>query len=252
MVCVAWQPLPLQHHFCHTHTTVTVIDGTAKQLLGSSTDWCATTIVTPHTRGATSTHTRMDGKVVWCGQCVETVVCINTCMVTSLCHTICVCHLISQVCAINSITPLLFYHTLLYGVCVWHCQMAFTLSLWLLMHWCWYQCPSYGTPCLPSTTACVCGDGVPALPWPCQPLATFSCVLSGVFLKPLLQFALTEGDMLCGVVFHQKSAMRDIMKRHTLAHFAFFRFLSSPLSIAHWEAVRVPYHRFLSQNPNLW
>ena len=31
----------------------------------------------------------------------------------------------------------------------------------------------WGTPCLPSTTACVCGDGVPALPWPCQPLATF-------------------------------------------------------------------------------
>ena len=58
--------------------TVTVIGGTAKQLLGSSTDWCAATIVTPHTRGATSTRTHLDGKVVWCGQCVETVVCINT------------------------------------------------------------------------------------------------------------------------------------------------------------------------------
>ena len=88
-----------------THTTVTVVGGTAKQLLGSSTDWCATTIVTPHTRGATA-HTHMDGKVVWCGQCVVTVVCINTCMVTSLCHTICVCHFISQVCVtIHSITP---------------------------------------------------------------------------------------------------------------------------------------------------
>ena len=65
-VCVAWQPLPLQHHFCHTHTTVTVIGGTAKQLLGSSTDWCATTIVTPHTRGATSTHTHgWQSGVVW-------------------------------------------------------------------------------------------------------------------------------------------------------------------------------------------
>lgn len=50
----------------HTHTTVTVIGGTAKQLLGSSTDWCATTIVTPHTRGATSTHTHgWQSGVVW-------------------------------------------------------------------------------------------------------------------------------------------------------------------------------------------
>lgn len=174
MVCVAWQPLPLQHHFCHTHTTVTVIGGTAKQLLGSSTDWCATTIVTPHTRGATSTHTHMDGKVVWCGQCVETVVCINTCMVTSLCHTICVCHLISQVCVtIHSITPLLFYHTPLFGVCVAlssgiHALFVAVDALVLA------SVPLiWGTPCLPSTTACVCGDGVPALPWPCQPLATF-------------------------------------------------------------------------------
>lgn len=172
MVCVAWQPLPLQHHFCHTHTTVTVIGGTAKQLLGSSTDWCATTIVTPHTRGAT--HPHMDGKVVWCGQCVETVVCINTCMVTSLCHTICVCHLISQVCVtIHSITPLLFYHTPLFGVCVAlssgiHALFVAVDALALA------SVPLiWDTPCLPSTTACVCGDGVPALPWPCQPLATF-------------------------------------------------------------------------------
>ena len=75
MVRVAWQPLPLQHHFCHTHTTVTVIGGTAKHLLGSSTDWCATTIVTPHTRGATSTHTHgWQSGVVWpmcCDCCVH-------------------------------------------------------------------------------------------------------------------------------------------------------------------------------------
>ena len=119
-------------------------------------------------------HTHMDGKVVWCGQCVETVVCINTCMVTSLCHTICVCHLISQVCVtIHSITPLLFYHTPLFGVCVWHCQVAFTLSLWVLMHWCWHLCPSYGAHHASHPPLPVCGDGVPALPWPCQPLATF-------------------------------------------------------------------------------
>ena len=37
-----------------------------KQLLGSSTDWCATTIVTPHTRGATSTHAHgWESGVVW-------------------------------------------------------------------------------------------------------------------------------------------------------------------------------------------
>ena len=146
MVCVAWQPLPLQHHFCHTHTTVTVIGGTAKQLLGSSTDWCATTIVTPHTRGATSTHTHTwMGK--WCGEAIVLrLLCSSTlCMVTSLCHAICVCHLISQVCVtIHSITPLLFYHSPLFGVHVWHCQVAFTLSLWLLMHWRWHLCSSYG------------------------------------------------------------------------------------------------------------
>ena len=115
MVCVAWQPLPLQHHFCHAHTTVT--GGTAKQLLGSSTDWCATTIVTSHMRGATSTHTHIDGKDVWCGQCVETVVCINTCMVTSLCHTICVCHLISQVCHHPFHHPLAFLSLTPFCVC---------------------------------------------------------------------------------------------------------------------------------------
>lgn len=119
-------------------------------------------------------HTHMDGKVVWCGQCVVTVVCINTCMVTSLCHTICVCHLISQVCVtIHSITPLLFYHTPLFGVCVAlssgiHALFVGVDALVLA------SVPLiWGTPCLPSTTACVCGDGVPALPWPCQPLATF-------------------------------------------------------------------------------
>ena len=119
-------------------------------------------------------HTHMDGKVVWCGQCVVTVACINTCMVTSLCHTICVSHLISQVCVtIHSITPLLFYHTPLFGVCVWHCQVAFTLSLWVLMHWRWHLCPSYVAHHASHPPLPVCGDGVPALPWPCQPLATF-------------------------------------------------------------------------------
>ena len=28
--------------------------------------------------------------------------------------------------------------------CVWHCQVAFTLSLWVLIHWRWHRCPSYG------------------------------------------------------------------------------------------------------------
>ena len=119
-------------------------------------------------------HTHVDGKVVWCGQCVETVVCINTCMVTSLCHTICVSHLISQVCHHPFHHPFAFLsHTPFWCVCVAlssgiHALFvgvdALALASVLLI---------WDTPCLPSTTACVCGDGVPALPWPCQPLATF-------------------------------------------------------------------------------
>ena len=92
------------------------------------------------------THTHMDGKVVWCGQCVVTVVCINTCMVTSLCHTICVCVTSSAKCVSPSIpSPFCFYitHPFLVYLCV-HCQVAFTLSLWVLMHWCWHLCTSYG------------------------------------------------------------------------------------------------------------
>ena len=38
----------------------------------------------------------------------------------------------------------------------------------------------------------------------------------------------------------QKSAMRDIMKRHTLARFAFFHFLSSPFLWRIWESSESP------------
>ena len=143
MVCVAWQPLPLQHHFCHTHTTVTVIGGTAKQLLGSSTDWCATTIVTPHTRGATSTHT-------WMAKCcgvanVLRLLCASTLAWSLHFATPFVCVISSAKCVSQSIpSPLCFSITHTFLVCVWHCQVAFTLSLWVLMHWCWHLCPSYG------------------------------------------------------------------------------------------------------------
>ena len=144
MVCVAWQPLPLQHHFCHTHTTVTVIGGTAKHLLGSSTDWCATTIVTPHTRGATSTHTHgWQSGVVWpmcCDCCVHQHLHGHFTLPHHLCvspHQPSVCHHpFHHPFAFLSLTPFL--------VCVWHCQATFTLSLCVLMHWRWHQCPSYG------------------------------------------------------------------------------------------------------------
>ena len=173
MVCVAWQPLPLQHHFCHTHTTVTVIGGTAKQLLGSSTDWCATTIVTPHTRGATSTHTHT-WMAKWCGVAnVLRLLCASTLAWSLHFATPFVCVTSSAKCVtIHSITPLLFYHTPLL-VCVAlssgiHALFVGVDALVLA------SVPLiWDTPCLPSTTACVCGDGVPALPWPCQPLATF-------------------------------------------------------------------------------
>ena len=173
MVCVVWQPLPLQHHFCHTHMTVTVIGGTAKQLLGSSTDLCATTIVTPHTRGATSTHTHgWQSGVVWpmcCDCCVHQHLHGHFTLPHHLCvspHQPSVCHhLFHHPFAFLSLTP--------FSVCVWHRQVAFTLSLWLLMHWCWHLCPSYGAHHASHPPLPVCGDGVPALPWPCQPLATF-------------------------------------------------------------------------------
>lgn len=174
MVCVAWQPLPLQHHFCHTHTTVTVIGGTAKQLLGSSTDWCATTIVTPHTRGATSTHTHgWQSGVVWpmcCDCCVHQHLHGHFTLPHHLCvspHQPSVCHHpFHHPFAFLSLTPFWCVcvalssgiHALFVGVDA--LALASVPLIW-------------GTPCLPSTTACVCGDSFFALPWPCQPLATF-------------------------------------------------------------------------------
>ena len=173
MGCVAWQPLPLQHHFCHTHTTVTVIGGTAKQLLGSSTDWCATTIVTPHTRGATShTHTWM---AKWCGVAnVLRLLCASTLAWSLHFATPFVCVTSSAKCVSPSIpSPLCFSITHPFFWCMWHCQVAFTFSLWILVHWCWHLCPSFGAHHASHPPLPVCGDGVPALPWPCQPLATF-------------------------------------------------------------------------------
>ena len=174
--------------------------------------------------------------MVWCGQCVVTVVCINTCMVTSLCHTICVCHLISQVCVtIHSITPLLFYHTPLFGVCVWHCQVAFTLSLWLLMHWCWHLCPSYGAhhASHPPLPVCVVMAFLHC-PGPVNHLPPFLCVFWCV-PQATASICTDRGGYALWCCLPQKSAMRDTMKRHTLAHFAFFRFLSSPFLWRIWR-----------------
>ena len=81
----------------------------------------------------------------------------------------------------------------------------------------------WDTPCLPSTTACVCGDGVPALPWPCQPLATF---LVCFLVRPsshCFNLHRQMGYMLCDVVFHKKDMKRD-------THF--FRF---PSSLFQWR-----------------
>ena len=86
-----------------------------------------------------------------------TVVRINTCMVTSLCYTICVCHLISQVCVtIHSITPLLFYHSPRFSVCVALSSGIHTLFVGVDALVLASVPLIWGTPCLPSTTACVC------------------------------------------------------------------------------------------------
>ena len=106
-----------------THTTVTVIGGTAKQLLGSSTDWCATTIVTPHTRGATSTHTWM---AKWCGVAnVLRLLCASTLAWSLHFATPFVCVTSSAKCVSPSIpSPLCFSITHpFFGVCgivKWH------------------------------------------------------------------------------------------------------------------------------------
>ena len=109
-----------------THTTVTVIGGTAKQLLGSSTDWCATTIVTPHTRGATSTHTHT-WMAKWCGVAnVLRLLCASTLAWSLHFATPFVCVTSSAKCVSPSIpSPLCFSITHPFLVCVcgivkWH------------------------------------------------------------------------------------------------------------------------------------
>ena len=57
-----------------------------------------------------------------------------------------VCVTSSAKCVSPSIpSPLCFSITRPFLVCACVAlSVAFTLSLWLLMHWCWHQCPSYG------------------------------------------------------------------------------------------------------------
>ena len=125
---------------------------------------------TTHTWCHLHTHTWM---AKWCGVAdVLRLLCASTLAWSLHFATPFVCVTSSAKCVSPSIpSPLCFSLIPLFGVCVWHCQVAFTLSLWVLMHWRWHQCPSYGTHHASHPPLPVCGDGFPALPWPCQPLA---------------------------------------------------------------------------------
>ena len=64
-------------------------------------------------------------------------------------------------------------------------------------------------------------------PGPVNHLSPFLCVFWCV-PQATASICTDRGGYALWCCLPQKSAMRDTMKRHTLAHFAFFRFLSSP------------------------
>ena len=149
--------MPLQHHFCHTHTTVTVIGGTAKQLLGSSTDWCATIIVTPHTRVVPLLHTHTHGwesGVVW-SMCCECCVHQHLDGHFTLPHNLCVSPHQSSVCHHPFHHPFAFLSHTPFGVCVALSSGIHALFVGVDVLVLASVPLIWDTPCLPSITACV-------------------------------------------------------------------------------------------------
>ena len=152
--------------------------------------------MTPHWRGGTSTLTCL---AKWCA-CVGIVVALlapsSLASTPSLSHSLlsvsphhpCVCHL-----PFHS-TLFLFNPLPVFWACVWHCDVAFTLSLWLLMCLCCHLCPSFLGLMVPRFLHCLCAHAFLHCLCPHNNMAPFFCVLSGVLLKALLQFPLREGQ----------------------------------------------------------
>ena len=179
------------------------------------------------------THTWM---AKWCGVAnVLRLLCASTLAWSLHFATPFVCVTSSAKCVSPSIpSPLCFSITHPFW-CVWHCQVAFTLSLWVLMHWCWHQCPSYGAhhASHPPLPVCVVMAFLHC-PGPVNHLPPFLCVFWCV-PQATASICTDRGGYALWCCLPQKSAMRDTMKRHTLAHFAFFRFLSSPFLWSVWR-----------------
>ena len=117
------------------------------------------------------------GVCVVCGHCGDTVGSIITCihpitfplLFTVSPHHPCVCHLPFHPPFAFSIPLLCFW------VRVWHCDVAFTLSLWLLMCLCCHLCPPFLGLMVPRFLHCLCAHAFLHCPGPHNNLAPFLC-----------------------------------------------------------------------------
>ena len=143
-------------------------------------------------------HTHLFGKdvCVVCGHCGGTVGSIITCihpitfplLFSVSPHHPCVCHLPFHPPFAFSIPILCFCG------CVWHCDVAFTLSLWLLMCLCCHLCPPFLGLMVPRFLHC---------PGPHNNMAPFLCAF---WCAPqgTPSISTERGKMDCGVVLLKK------------------------------------------------
>ena len=152
-------------------------------------------------------HTHLFGKVVRvvCGHCGDTVGSIITCihpitfplLFTVSPHHPCICHL-----PFHS-TLCLFNPTPVFGVCVWDCDVAFTLSLWLLMCLCCHLCPPFLGLMVFRFLHCLCAHAFLHCPGPHNNMAPFLCAF---WCAPqgTPSISTERGKMDCGVVLLKK------------------------------------------------
>ena len=124
-------------------------------------------------------HTHLFGKVV-CAWCVGIVVALlapsSLASTPSLSHSFSLSHLITHVSVtFHSIPPFAFSIPLLFLVCVWDCDVAFTLSLWLLVCLCCHLCPPFLGLMVPRFLHCLCAHAFLHCPCHHNNLAPFLC-----------------------------------------------------------------------------
>ena len=153
-------------------------------------------------------HTHLFGKVV-CVWCVGVVVALlapsSLASTPSLSHSFSLSHLITHVSVtFHSIHHLPFQSPSCVFVCMWHCEVAFTLSLWLLMCLCCHLCPPFLGLMVPRFLHCLCAHAFLHCHCPHNNLAPFLCAFWRAPQGTPSISTERGGKMDCGVVLLKK------------------------------------------------